>query len=102
MLVIFAYNDLILTIIAFARVRLTSKQKKIINFIQNNSFDTTVTQAVSTISKELDSSASSIWLNLGQLKSIHIIDYAKGKPLTLTDFGFLVGKNIYNGGQKNE
>ena len=108
-LVIFANQQLQLVILNFAKQRLTSKQKKILKFLKTATISKApITRLVNLLSNEINSSKSSIWLNLKQLKNIKLITYgdqnSKGLPVKLTAVGKWIARNINNniGGKQNE
>ena len=110
MLSLFAHQELLFIIDLFARHRLTATQKKILHLLKNTELDRKpVTQIVRLLSQQLNSSASTIWLNLNQLKALTLVSYgghrSKGIPLKLTPIGAWIAENINtkteaNGGTK--
>ncbi len=100
MLIVFVSEKLFLTLLKFAQERLTAKQKAILNILVYNPVlaKKPVTQVVGILNKELNSSLSTIWLNLNQLKRIQLVDYgsfkSKGRPIKLTEIGKFLARNL--------
>jgi Fe2+ or Zn2+ uptake regulation protein len=94
-------SELIFLLGKLAKIRLTSKQKSILNDLQSLEEKIPVTQFVLNISQSLECSKTTIWNNLKQLKEIGLINYGnsknKGSPITLTKGGKLILKELKGG-----
>ena len=90
-LVVFSVNEMLLVLSVNL---LKNKQKKILVYLKNNSWNLNVTKIISGLSKNLKCSESAAWNNLGILRKYNLVNYGslkeRGKPLTLTKTGKLI------------
>lgn len=99
MLVIFADRELLQILLNFADIRLTSKQKMVLDALRNHTLKgKPVTQLVKILARKLESSESALWLNLSQLRQLQLVKFgdaqAKGKPVSLTPIGNWLARNV--------
>tara|TARA_Y100000310_G_C20702969_1_gene831801 strand:- start:2534 stop:2827 length:294 start_codon:yes stop_codon:yes gene_type:complete len=84
----------------FAKVRLTKKQKELLSILRSSSIikKRHITQMVQILTTLTNSSSSTIWFNMNQLRAIGLVEFGKektkGKPLELTKIGKWVAKHV--------
>lgn len=82
--------------------QLSRRQKKTLEIVSNNGFNSNATRLINALSEQLECSPSTVWNILRSLYKLGLIDCgtkeAKGRKLELTALGgFLAGEGGKNG-----
>jgi hypothetical protein len=97
-LVVFSVRETREILIAIAKERLTSKQKKILQYLYLNKSSNSVTYTVNILSANFLCSKTAVWNNIRSLRKAYLLLCGdlnnKNIPLNLTKPGLYIAENL--------